>query len=201
MENHLNDSKGCGTVMRVAPVAFLKKVNHFELGCKLGALTHSHPTAYLPAGCLVQIIALIKGGQTLYNAITETITILRSKYYHIETLRAVKKAVTYWEMKKPATYKTIEGLGQGWTAHEALSISLFCALTYENDFEKAVTLAVNHSGDSDSTGAITGNILGAYLGIDAIPPKWLAKLELKDTIENTGEELFKVVYDEEEDGE
>lgn len=53
----------------------------------------------------------------------------------------------------------------GWVAEEALVISLYCAIVCQDDFDKAIVLAVNHSGDSDSTGAITGNIQG---GVDSI---------------------------------
>jgi hypothetical protein len=53
-----------------------------------------------------------------------------------------------------------------------------------------VRLAINHSGDSDSTGSITGNILGALLGELAIPVEWLDQLELKDVIRQVGDDLF-----------
>ena len=42
--------------------------------------------------------------------------------------------------------------------------------------------AVNHGGDSDSTGAVTGNILGAAIGYDAIPQFFKDDLELHDVI-------------------
>ena len=41
-----------------------------------------------------------------------------------------------------------------------------------------VILAVNHGGDSDSTGLIAGHLLGAMQGRSAIPNRWLAPLEL-----------------------
>jgi ADP-ribosyl-[dinitrogen reductase] hydrolase len=44
-------------------------------------------------------------------------------------------------------------------------------------------LAANHSGDSDSTGAIAGNILGAVHGHGAIPNAWSDDPELSDVIE------------------
>ena len=49
---------------------------------------------------------------------------------------------------------------------------------------------MNHSGDSDSTGAITGNLLGALLGRSAIPEHWLARLELRAVIEQVSADLF-----------
>ncbi|MEN2983703.1 MAG: ADP-ribosylglycohydrolase family protein, partial [Dictyoglomaceae bacterium] len=61
-----------------------------------------------------------------------------------------------------------------------------------NDFRKALISAVNHDGDSDSTGAITGNILGAYLGIDNIPKEWIQKIELKDVILKIADDLFEL---------
>lgn len=51
---------------------------------------------------------------------------------------------------------------------EAIAIALFCCLRHQNSFAGAVQFAVNHKGDSDSTGAIAGNIIGAYLGIDNV---------------------------------
>ena len=68
-------------------------------------------------------------------------------------------------------------------AEETLAIAIYCALKYENDFEKALIASVNHSGDSDSTGAVTGNIMGAILGYDSIPKRYIEKLEMKDLIE------------------
>ena len=62
----------------------------------------------------------------------------------------------------------IHELGEGWVAEETLGISLYCALRHQDDFSAGVIAAVNHSGDSDSTGAVTGNILGALLGYAAI---------------------------------
>ena len=82
----------------------------------------------------------------------------------------------------------VESLGEGWVAEEALAIALFCALVAP-DFESALRLAVNHGGDSDSTGAIAGNLLGASLGEAAIPPRWLPLLELREEILRLAEEL------------
>ena len=63
-------------------------------------------------------------------------------------------------------------------------------MKYKNDFDKALIAAVNHKGDSDSTGAITGNILGAKLGLSGIPEKYLKDLELKDLILEVADDLY-----------
>ncbi len=89
----------------------------------------------------------------------------------------------------------IETLGGGWTGEEALAIALLCALTFDskssNAVENTLWRAAAHSGDSDSTAAITGNLLGAMLGASALPKRWLATLELKDVIERIATDLHR----------
>jgi ADP-ribosylglycohydrolase len=82
-------------------------------------------------------------------------------------------------------------LGDGWKADEALAIAIYCSLKYSNDFEKAIIASVNHRGDSDSTGSLTGNILGAYLGIQDIPQKFKTNLEFYDLIIDIATDLHK----------
>lgn len=85
--------------------------------------------------------------------------------------------------------EAIYKIGGGWVAEEAFAIALYSCLKYENSFEDAIICAVNHDGDSDSTGAIAGNIIGAYLGFDSIPKYYIDNLELKDTIIELAEDL------------
>ena len=80
--------------------------------------------------------------------------------------------------------------GSSGISEEALAIAIYCALKHPESFEDAVVAAVNHSGDSDSTGAITGNIMGAALGINAIPQKYLDALELRDVILELADDLY-----------
>ena len=79
-------------------------------------------------------------------------------------------------------------LGEGWNAEEALAIAVACALNAD-DFETGVRLAVNHDGDSDSTAAMAGNLLGALHGLDAIPQRFIAGLEARRTIAEVADDL------------
>ena len=83
----------------------------------------------------------------------------------------------------------IHKLGEGWVAEKTMGISLYCALKYQNDFSAGVIASVNHNGDSDSTGAVTGNILGAWIGYEAIENKWKDNLELLDVILELADDL------------
>jgi len=91
--------------------------------------------------------------------------------------------------REPASPDAVARLGDGWTAEEALAIGVYCALGTRN-FEEGVVLAVNHSGDSDSTGLLTGHLLGAVQGLSAIPERWLAPLELRDVLEQIADDLL-----------
>jgi ADP-ribosylglycohydrolase len=79
-------------------------------------------------------------------------------------------------------------LGEGWVAEEALAIAVYCCLRART-LEEALILAVNHDGDSDSTGSVTGNLMGAWRGVDAIPKRWLERLELRDVITAIADDL------------
>ena len=113
---------------------------------------------------------------------------------HEEAFKAVEKALDLYQRfkNKPANIsaENVESLGGAWIAEEALSISLFASLVYENDFRNGVLLSVNHSGDSDSTGAITGNLLGLINGYNQIPIEWRKNLIGEEIVKQVGEDLF-----------
>ncbi len=190
-----NNSKGCGGVMRVAPVGlFVSRMPHgslrqaFEMGTDLAALTHGHPTGSLSAGVLSGLIYMVVRGVSLIDALPAAKWILHECCGHEETLRAVEAAETA-ALSGDSRIDAIAALGQGWVADEALAVGLYCALTAES-FEDGVVLAVNHDGDSDSTGSIAGNLLGAMLGARAIASGWLDRLELRQVITEIADDLY-----------
>ncbi len=190
MENPINRSKGCGGVMRVAPagLAFEKK-KAFVLGAEFAAITHGHPSGYLAAGALAYIIAAIIEGSAIDRAVENSIEELTDYGGHEECTGALKQALKLAAGDLP-DIEAIKNLGEGWVGEEALAIAVYCSLKYRENFSKALIASVNHSGDSDSTGAITGNIMGAYLGMSNIPADWLEKIELKKVIIKLADDLL-----------
>jgi ADP-ribosyl-[dinitrogen reductase] hydrolase len=195
-----NNSKGCGGLMRVAPVGMFQEtvLRHrdsekelieetFALAVDCAAITHGHPTGQLTTGVLAVIIALLLRGKQLDEAIGKSLIPLGRRPDYEETFRAIGRAQDL-DDDNPGSAEFLTKLGQGWVAEEALAMSLYCALSAE-DFESAVALSVNHGGDSDSTGAITGNILGAMMGVEAIPDRWIEALELRDVIREMADDL------------
>ena len=205
MEKPFNNRKGCGGVMRVAPVAlFCKNTGEKDrikaidkLGAAAAAITHGHPLGWLPSAALVHVISrLVYGGCTYGQDLRDILqecedTLLdlfgdgedMQKLFHLIAL-AEKLA----ENDRPDV-ENIEKLGGGWVAEETLAIALYCCLRYPDDFDKALIASVNHGGDSDSTGAVAGNIMGAICGYDSIGEKWKDRLELKDVILEIADDL------------
>ena len=101
---------------------------------------------------------------------------------HIDELSVIIDQAIRLSENKYSDLNNIHRLGEGWVAEETLAIAIYCALRHQGDFSAGIIAAVNHKGDSDSTGAVTGNILGALLGYDAIDEKWKKDLELHDVI-------------------
>ena len=191
----MNDIKGCGGVMRVAPAGFYwwgaqSLEARFRFGADLARLTHGHPSGYLAAGVLTALVVGLANSYCLESSLDRAMAILRKQPRHQEVLRAVEQARELAAQGPSVEY--VERLGQGWVAEEALAISVYCALACES-LEEAVLLAVNHSGDSDSTGSITGNILGTLHGPKAIPERWLAELELREVIETLAHDLASIL--------
>lgn len=194
-----NQSKGCGGIMRVAPVALNYK--HMEMGtldmegAQIAAITHGHSLGYMPAAIVTHIINCIVFGEekkTLKNIVIEArdkvAEIFRGDK-HLKELTDIIDLAIELSGNEADDLDNIHRLGEGWVAEETLGIALYCALRHQDDFSAGVISAVNHKGDSDSTGAVTGNILGALLGYDAIEEKWKTNLELIDVIIEMADDL------------
>lgn len=185
LTRRINDSKGCGGVMRSAPIALhsTDPAAVFELAARAAALTHSHPSGYLSAGALAVIVQQALLGQELDDGVWLALQVLETWEGSEETSTMLKIAVDLAAEGVPSPERIADVLGDGWVGEQALAIAVCAALVGGDDVELALRTAVHHSGDSDSTGAICGNIMGALVGIGGLPMDWLAELELREVIE------------------
>ncbi len=196
----INNSKGCGGVMRVAPIGIYfsgKRITYDEvdmISAATAALTHGHELGYIPAATLAHILRRIneESSCSLKDAVMEAIDNTNKLFKNAKEIEyytnLMNKAIKLAYSDTP-DIEAIHQLGEGWVAEETLAIAVFCALRYDKDFDKAIRCSVNHNGDSDSTGAVTGNILGAYIGYEAIPQKYKDNLELLDVILSIADDL------------
>ncbi len=191
IDQPLNDSKGCGGVMRVAPIGLAFPADlAFHHAVAAAAITHGHPSGYLSAGVLAEIVSRVTEGADITSAAAASCNALGAYDGNEETLEAVQRALELAD-RGADPMSAIEALGSGWVGEEALAIGVYAAIRFAGDFRAACSAAVNHSGDSDSTGSICGAILGAAHGIDAIPASWVAKLERRSLLERTARSLHR----------
>lgn len=199
VDEPINNSKGCGGVMRVAPIAIygLRKGWDLEktdrLGAAAAAITHGHSLGYMSAAALVDIVYRILDGDKIEDAVYISANYMEELYADDPWMPDLVKGMRLAQELAEDTVRTdiqcLGLLGEGWVGEEALFVAIYCGLKYANDFDKAMTVSVNHSGDSDSTGAVTGNILGAYVGYEAIPEKWKTLLKMRGTILEMADDL------------
>ncbi len=190
-----NDSKGCGTVMRVAPIGLVHTASVemvFDLACYAAGITHGHPTGILSAGVFAAVVRCVFDGATIAEGVAEAQGLLRARSEDwAETDAAVSNALRLAKGRRVLSPALVAELGLGWVAEEALAIALLCGLRGEAGlgFEDAVRGAVNHDGDSDSTGSMTGQLLGVRFGAGVIPEWWVAGVELREVIQSVADDL------------
>ncbi|MFI1399819.1 ADP-ribosylglycohydrolase family protein [Streptomyces sp. NPDC020681] len=184
-------SKGCGAVMRSAPFGLVGAPPRvaFELAAHCAQITHGHPTGYYAAGAFAAIIAHLLEGDSAEGAVLRAMELLRGYRNHEETHTALRAAVGLAAAGGGPTAEKVETLGAGWVAEEALAMAVYCALAGTKDVAEALLLSVNHSGDSDSTGAICGNLLGAQYGGVQLPASWVVLTEGRGVVAELAEDL------------
>lgn len=212
-----NDSKGCGGVMRVAPVGILfgarlkddmSMISMEEMVARIAGaaslVTHHHPistlssalTALIVFFCIQETKLITRTGfKEIVNNGLKVISNMqipsedRSKPDQMEQIeRLITRAMKLAESNQE-DQECIAKLGEGWIAEETLAIAIFSVMKHVDSFEKCIVCAVNHDGDSDSTGAVAGNIIGAISGYHSIPDKYKEGLELLDVILSVADDL------------
>ena len=211
------DSKGCGTVMRSAPFGLVPHIpadSVYKLSSDAASLTHGHPSARQSAGAFSLLIHFLVQGSSLAGAAQAALDRARADDEAAPEFRerleaAVRLAGEAGSGTVLSPEDLVRELGEGWVAEEALAVGLYAVLatapeaqgsqTQGDDasdpaahFKAAIAVAINHSGDSDSTGSIAGNILGAYYGTACLPADWLESLEAPEVIRGMADQLVAV---------
>lgn len=203
-----NTSKGCGGIMRIAPIGIYGATHGWSLeetgriAGEAAEITHQHimsTCASAAQAMIIQQCILSDEPMTVdvfKTLVEKSVCKLHEMYPGHETLlddftKLINKAIRL-EDNLLQDWEIIEnGFGGGWVAEETLAISIFSVLRHIDDFKGCLICAVNHGGDSDSTGAVAGNIIGAIIGYEAIPDEFTKSLQLHDLIVNLADELIK----------
>ncbi len=176
-------SKTCGSLMRVGILGFIYRNNLEKLAQAAllsGRITHLHPVSDAASIAGAYAVKLALDGmepEEMYKSLLKI-----TEGYSQEFTDALKKSYEIAHSGM-ADEDAMKELGQGWYADETFALAYFCILRYPDDYKKAVQTAVNITGDSDSVGSVAGGILGAKLGIEAIPVSWIEALKEKEKLE------------------
>ncbi len=189
-ESGLN-SKTCGSLMRVGILGFIFSNDPeklIEVASLSGRITHNHPTADAASIAGAYAVKLALDGvdpEDMFLPLLEVTEGISDEF--TEALKSSYELAHSNLSDEDALRK----LGQGWYADETFALAYFCILRYPDNYKKAVQAAVNITGDSDSVGSVAGGILGARLGIEAVPVSWVESLKEKEIIEEMVEPLIE----------
>ena len=203
-----NNSKGCGTVMRAAPLGlwFAKSLAPelslldgpfhkllFNESTRQSEITHGHKAATAAALAGSYAVALAINGVSpdkMINPIEKY-----CNHIHSDFENAMLRLKTSLVQRKDGTFdtdlKAISYIGQGWVGDEAFVMALYSAIQHTNDIKTCLRTSVNHSGDSDSVACIAGSILGAFHGMSIIPKDWVDCLAEKKRMESLMSKVIK----------
>lgn len=176
-------SKGCGANMRVAPIGlFYEDLDVVvDVARDSARITHDHPAACEGAAAAALAVALALRGVRVAAIHAEIVKRCSGRSAAFDDVIArVPAAIAHAPQDV-----LVDGdhgarphaLGEAWVADEAIACALYCAWRHEDDFAAGVLEAANTDGDSDSIACITGSILGARLGVDAVPRGWARDVE------------------------
>lgn len=203
----VNSSKGCGGIMRVAPIGLYAAAHKWRLedtarlAGDVAELTHLHPLSTYSSAVLAVIVQLCASAEAAidndaFKIIVEKSMEVVSVVYGAdapsmdEFQNIIRKAIRFEGNPLPDWEIIENSLGGGWVAEETLAIAVFSVIRHLADFNACMICSVNHGGDSDSTGAVAGNIIGAILGYNAIPEKFTKFIQLKELLLSTADALL-----------
>lgn len=201
-----NNSKGCGGVMRVAPIGIFNAGHrhHYNyedtahLAGWAAEITHKHIASTLASALMAMTVQNCIEDETVDREqfsfiVTGGLSLLYNYFPgHEEELAAfdglIRRALELGQSDVPEE-EAIRELGEGWVGDEAIAIAVFSVMRHIDNFEDCIVCAVNHDGDSDSTGAVAGNIIGAILGFSAIPKHFIEALEIEPVLVSAADDL------------
>lgn len=166
-------SAGNGSLMRTIPLVlgyFRDRDLMISLAQRVSALTHFDN---IVENCIMYYCDIVR-------------TVLLGGNLHTVLLQAEQKAPFVLDLLTP-----VEQLNASGYVVNTLQTALTCAYQ-SHSFEEALVKAVNLGGDTDTIGAVTGGLVGAYYGDYSIPPRWIERLEVKDELLLLAENLYKV---------
>ena len=160
---------------------------------KMSALTHAH--ARCKAACFIysKLIADILNTKDDKDKVISQSLKWSKEYLNTETDDAIKLEIkVYHRLWDVSTFKeaTEDGIKSSGYVVDTLEAAIWCFLTTDS-YKDCVLKAVNLGDDTDTVGAVTGGIAGAYYGMEGIPREWLEVIPKREWIEGLVDGMVK----------
>jgi len=176
-------SKTCGSLMRAGILGFIFRTDPeklIEAASLSGRITHTHPTADAASVAGAYAVKLALDGAAPKDMFLPLLKVTEG--ISDEFTEALKDSYELAHSNL-SDEEALKKIGQGWYADETFALAYFCILRYPDNYKKAVQTSVNITGDSDSVASVAGGILGARLGIEAVPVSWIEALKEREVLE------------------
>ena len=186
-------SYGNGAAMRIAPVGLLyyddvEKLR--EIAYRTAEITHTHELGKEGAALQAYAIALaVKAENESFDP--ESFLEKLKEFTHLKAYKE-KLGKAKFLLNSNDKREIVKSLGNTVEALNSVVTAMYCFAKCYKSYTKAVLYAVSLGGDTDTIGAMTGAITGAYQGIENITSAWVQKLERKEYIEKLAVELWKI---------
>ena len=176
---------GNGSLMRLAPVPlfYSRQIEDaIYFSAQSSITTHAAPNAIDACRYYASLIVGAIDGQDKANLLADTYL---ADYWRSESLSAEIEQV------RSGSFKTKQPpaiVGSGYVV-KSLEAALW-AFAHSDSFEEGILMAVNLGDDADTTGAIYGQLAGAYYGESGIPDPWRQQLAFKPQMETMADQLY-----------
>ena len=173
------NSAGNGCIMRLAPVPlfyFSDPLQAIERSIESSRTTHQARTCLDACGYMGGIIVGLLNGASKEEVLSERYSPIEG-YWDDNPMCEEIKAIAGGAFKRK---EPPEITGSGYVVN-SLEAALW-AFYKSRSFKEGVLMAVNLGEDADTTGAVYGQIAGAYYGFEEIPKEWVKRLNKLDLL-------------------
>jgi len=181
---------GNGSIMRLAPVPM------FYHGDAAEAVRFSGQSSRTTHPLQVTIDACEYFGGLIWGALngTDKETLLSDHWSPVNGYWQSRTEVPELEQVLSGSFKSKEPPEIQGTGYVVRSLEAALWAFYKStNFKDGLLLGVNLGGDADTTGAIYGQIAGAFYGVKSIPPSWKEKLAMRELMENISSQMEDVL--------
>jgi len=189
-QSGVQQSLGCGSAMRSAPIGlfFVKEEKIVDYGINSSKITHPNELALCSSVGTALATHFALNDEPVGSWANELIKIVS---FNQDFKYAIRLAAEHAAKRTDPDYVlSSECLGEGWTGHEAVASALYCCMMNPDSYERAVLMAANTVGDSDSIACIAGAWMGAKLGFNKIPSGWTSKIENHEYLSKLADRIY-----------